>query len=142
MAESLRECAEHGERFGVCLAVQNHADFLEHRPGALSLLQRVDHPWCGALVDTGKYRTEDPYADIALMVPYAVNWQIKETIHSRTDSPRTDFKKLAKIIYDGGYRGYLPIETLSMYRKTYDPFAEVTQVLMELREGIAAAAAP
>ena len=87
MADALRECAEHGERFGVIVAVQNHGDFIDTGAEHLSLLHRVDHPWCGALVDTGKYITADPYADIAARGPHAVNWQIKETIRSPTDSP-------------------------------------------------------
>jgi sugar phosphate isomerase/epimerase len=138
MADALRQCAEHGEKFGVFVAVQNHGDFLSTGPEHLSLLKRVDHPWCGPLVDTGKYHTDDPYADIAMMVPHAVNWQIKETVGSSLKSPRTDFKKLAKIIDDGGYRGFLPIETLTMGRKDYDPFVEVEKVLVAMREAIAA----
>ena len=136
MAEALHGCAEHGEKFGVVIAVQNHGDFITSGTEHLALLQRVGHDWCRALVDTGKYMTDDPYADIALMVPHAVNWQIKETLRSRTDSPRTDFRKLVKIIRGGGYRGYLPIETLAMRRKDYDPFVEVAKVLAELREAI------
>ena len=137
MADALRACAEHGEKFGVIVAVQNHGDFISSGPEHLSLLKRVDHPWCGPLVDTGKYFTDDPYADIALMVPHAVNWQIKETLGSSLKSARTDFKKLAKIIHDGGYRGFAPIETLAMGRKDYDPAAEVVKVLAAMREAIA-----
>jgi sugar phosphate isomerase/epimerase len=140
MADSLRECAEYGQKFGIVVAVQNHGDFIGTGAEHLSLLQKVDHPWCGALVDTGKYLTDDPYQDIALMTPYAVNWQIKETMRSRTDSPRTDFRKLVGIIRQSGYRGYLPIETLAMRRKNYDPFIEVAKVLAELRQAIAATA--
>ncbi len=136
MAEALRECAEHGEKFGVIVAVQNHGDFLTTGPEHVSLLNRVDHAWCGALVDTGKYLTSDPYADIAMMVPYAVNWQIKETVGSSLKTPTTDFKKLTKIIRDGGYRGFVPIETLAMGRKNYDPAAEVVKVLTAMREAI------
>ena len=136
MAEALHGCAEHGEKFGVIVAVQNHGDFITSGAEHLALLQRVDHDSCRALVDTGKYMTDDPYADIALMVPHAVNWQIKETLRSRTDSPRTDFRRLVKIIREGGYRGDLPIETLSMRRKDYDPFVEVAKVHGELREAI------
>ena len=138
MSEALRECAEHGEKFGVIVAVQNHGDFLTTGPEHVSLLKRVDHAWCGALVDTGKYFTADPYADIAMMVPHAVNWQIKETLGSSMKTPVTDFKKLVGIIHAGGYRGFVPIETLSMGRKNYDPFAEVEKVLTAMREGIAA----
>ena len=137
MAESLHECAEHAKKFGVILAVQNHGEFIASGQQHLSLLKRVNHENCMALVDTGKYTTEDPYADIAMMVPYAVNWQIKETQRSTTKSPPTDFKRLVKIIHDGGYRGFLPIETLSMHRKVYDPATEVLQVLKALREAIA-----
>ncbi|MEI6234737.1 MAG: sugar phosphate isomerase/epimerase [Planctomycetota bacterium] len=139
MADALRECAEYGKKFGILIAVQNHGDFIATGAEHLSLLKRVDHDWCGALVDTGKYLSEDAYADIALMAPYALNWQIKENMRSRTDSPRTDFKKLVAIIRESGYRGFLPIETLSMRRKDYDPFVEVAKVAAELREAIAAA---
>jgi sugar phosphate isomerase/epimerase len=137
LADSLRACAEHGEKFGVIVAVQNHGDFLSTGEQHLSLLRRVDHEWCGALVDTGMYHTTDPYADIAMMVPYAVNWQIKENLRSRVDSPRVDMKKLVKVIRAGGYRGYLPIETLAMGRRNYDPHAAVTGLLSELREALA-----
>ncbi len=140
MADSLRECAEHGKKFGVIVAVQNHGDFINTGEEHLSLLKRVDSEWCAALVDTGKYLTTDPYADIALMAPYAVNWQIKETTDSTTKSPRTDMLKLLTIIRKSGYRGFLPIETLSMGRKDYDPSMEVTKMLVELRVAIEATA--
>jgi sugar phosphate isomerase/epimerase len=138
MADDLRACAEYGERFGVLIAVQNHGDFLASGAEHLSLLKRVNHSWCGALVDTGKYLTDDPYADMAMMVPHAVNWQIKETLGSSLKTPLTDYKKLAKVIRDGGYRGFVPIETLSMGRKDYDPAREVVKVLTAMREAIAA----
>lgn len=141
MADALRECAQHGQKFGVIVAVQNHGDFINTGSEHLSLLNRVDHAWCKALVDTGKYLTDDPYADIAVMAPHAVNWQIKETTGSSTDTPRTDMKRLVTIIRKSGYRGYVPIETLSMKRKDYDPFVEVPKMLAELREAIRETAA-
>jgi sugar phosphate isomerase/epimerase len=138
MADSIRECAVHGEKFGVIVAVQNHGDFINTGSEHLSLLRRVDHEWCAALVDTGKYLTPDPYADIALMAPYAVNWQIKETMQSTLKSPRVDLLRLVKIIRASGYRGYIPIETLAMGRKDYDPYAEVAKLHADLRVALAA----
>lgn len=138
MAEALRECAEHGKKFGVIVAVQNHGDFINTGAEHLSLLRRVGHDWCAALVDTGKYLTPDPYADIAVMAPYAVNWQIKETMRSTVDSPAVDLPKLVGIIRRSGYRGYIPIETLSMRRKDYDPYIEVAKMLAGLRAALAA----
>jgi sugar phosphate isomerase/epimerase len=137
MAAALRDCAAHGATFGVRVAVQNHGDFIRTGEQHLDLLRRVDHEWCGALVDTGMYFTADPYADIAMLVPYAVNWQIKENLRSRLDSPRVDMKKLVNVIRAGGYRDYLPIETLAMGRSDYDPHAAVIGVLKELRAALA-----
>jgi sugar phosphate isomerase/epimerase len=141
MADALRECAAHGERYGVLVAVQNHGDFIRTGPEHLSLLRRVDHDWCAVMVDTGMYHTDDPYADIALMAPYAVTWQIKETLRSRTDSPRLDVPRLVRIVRESGYRGWLPIETLPMGRGDYDAVAEVETLLADLRAAIAETAA-
>jgi sugar phosphate isomerase/epimerase len=136
MAEALQECAEHGRKFGVIVAVQNHGDFIRTGPEHLSLIRRVNHDSCAPLVDTGKYLSADPYADMALMAPLAVNWQIKETTQSTPTSPATDFKKLLTLIRRSGYHGYLPIETLRMGRAGYDSFQAATQMLAALREAV------
>jgi sugar phosphate isomerase/epimerase len=136
MADSLRECAEYGQKFGVIVAVQNHGDFIDTGEKHRSLLERVGHDWCRAMVDTGMYRTPDPYVDIALMAPHAVNWQVKETLGNTIESPRIDAKRLITIVRKSGYRGYLPIETLVMRRPDYDPFVEVPRLLAELRRAI------
>jgi sugar phosphate isomerase/epimerase len=138
MADCLRECAAHGEAFGVVVGVQNHGDFVRTGAEQLQLLDRVGHDYCAAIVDTGKYLTADPYADIALVAPYAVNWQVKETLGSSLDSPRVDMRRLLAVIRAAGYRGYLPIETLAMGRKDYDPRVEVPKLLAELRAAIRA----
>lgn len=138
MADDLRVCAEYGEKFGVIVGVQNHGDFLNTGAEHLSLLRRVGHPCCGALVDTGKYLTPDPYADIALIAPHAVGWQIKETMGSDLRSARVDLTRLMRIISAAGYRGFVPIETLAMGRKDYNPAAEVERLLQGMRAGIAA----
>ena len=135
-SEALHECAEHGERYGVIVAVQNHADFITTGAEHVSLLERVNHPWCRAMVDTGSYLTEDPYADIALAAPYAANWQVKETTRSRLDSPRLDLERFVGIVRRIGYRGYLPIETLRMGRKDYDSFVEIPRMLAQLKAAL------
>ena len=140
-AENLKECAEHGKKYGVIIGVQNHGDFLKTGDNLLSLISRVNSDWCGAIVDTGYFRSEDPYKDMAKVAPYAVNWQIKQSplgVESEVTCP-TDLKKLLKLIRGSGYRGYLPIETLSIKDKPegYDPFTVVPKFLKELRDAIA-----
>jgi sugar phosphate isomerase/epimerase len=138
VADGLRECAEHGKKFGVIVAVQNHGDFIATGAQHISLLERVNHDYCAAMVDTGKYDTPDPYADIAMVVPYAVTWQIKELIGTPADSPRVDMVRLMRIIRSSGYRGYLPIETLSSGRKDYNGFEAASGMLVQLRDAMSA----
>ena len=56
------------------------------------------------------------------MAPYAVNWQVKESPVGAGSEVRTDLEKLLTLIRLSGYRGYLPIETLSARGQDYDPF--------------------
>jgi hypothetical protein len=58
-------------------------------------------------------------------------------MQSSVKSPKVDMKRLVAIIRQAGYRGYVPIETLSMGRKDYDPYAEVTQMFTDLRAALA-----
>lgn len=142
IAADIRACADHAAEFGVIIGVQNHGDFLKTADNLISLLKRIDSPWCGAIVDTGKFEAVNPYAEMAKAAPYAVNWQIKQSplgVEAEATSP-TDLKRLVHIVRDSGYRGYLPIETLSPRGgRNYDPFVVVPKFLEELREAIAAA---
>ena len=137
MADNYRECAEFAAARGIFIGVQNHGDFLTTGAEHVSLLKRVNHPNCRAIVDTGKYLSADPYIDIALTAPLAVNWQVKETPFGKPNKPLTDMRKIVKIARDAGYNGYLPIESLPMGRKNYDTPGELRRMLKELQSAIA-----
>jgi hypothetical protein len=46
-------------------------------------------------------------------------------------------KKLMHIIRSSGYRGYIPLETLSTPGKDFDPFKVVPAYLEQIRQAIA-----
>ncbi len=144
IADDIRACADHAAKFGVIIGVQNHGDFLKTADQQIALIKRVDSPWCGAIVDTGYYKAEDTYAEMAKAAPYAVNWQVKqgtEGVENEASAP-IDLIRLLKIVRASGYRGYLPIEILSSRGGTApkDPFKVVPEFLGELRRAIAATA--
>lgn len=138
MVESLRECAEHGKKFGVVVGVQNHGDMLKSADEVIAVVKAVDSDWFGVIVDTGNMMTPDPYAEIARVVPYAVNWQLKESPAGPNSPLRTDLPRIIRDLKAGGYRGYLPIETLSATGKPYDPFVIVPAFAAEVRAAMAA----
>lgn len=134
MIDCFKECAAFGELHNVKIGIQNHRDMLQTAEQCIYVMDAVDSEWAGLIVDTGSFKTEDPYKDIAAVVPYAINWQVKESVFGSGSEVRTDFKRLVKIVKEGGYKGYLPVETLMVRGKPYDPFALVTEMLDELKE--------
>ncbi len=136
MSADLRECAEFGKQYGVLVGVQNHGDMLKTAKQTLKIVEMVDSEWFGVIVDTGYFMTDDPYVDIAEVTPYAVNYQVKESPFGKESPIRTDLNQLVGIIREQGYRGYLPIETLSLPGRPYDPYALVPRFLKEVRTAV------
>lgn len=139
-ADDLSKCAVFGKQHGVIIGVQNHGDFLQSGENLLKLLNLVNSKWCGPIVDTGYFRTPDPYQDMKLLAPYAVNWQVKQSPFGAASNVPLDLKKFLQIVRSSGYRGYLPIETLSVRGKPYDPYTLVPKFVEQLRQAIAATA--
>lgn len=129
MAKDIRECVAYGQQHGVIVAIQNHNDFIKTADEVIKMIEMVDMKWLGLILDTGSYRSGDPYEQIAKTIKYAVNWQVKENIFVNGVEMKTDLKKVFKIIKDSGYRGYVPIETLGKG----DPKLKVAKLLEEVR---------
>lgn len=132
MVPDLQACVEHGKKYGVLVGIQHHGDTLKTGEEVLQVLKLVNSEWFGVVVDTGLFLTPDPYKDIAMVAPFAVNWQIKERLGKNNDV-KQDLKKLVTIIKASGYRGYIPIETLAAPGEKYDPYTKVPKMLQELR---------
>jgi sugar phosphate isomerase/epimerase len=137
IAAALGDCAEQGQKYRVRIGVQNHGDFLQTGAQLLELVKAVGSEWCGPIVDTGYFKTPDPYADIALVAPHAVNWQVKQSPFGEDSEIPTDLVKLMRIVRQSSYSGYLPIETLSPRGKPYDPFRVVPDFLAQVRQALA-----
>jgi sugar phosphate isomerase/epimerase len=136
LVEDLKACVEHGQKYGVVIGIQNHWDYLKTSEQVLKIVKMVDSEWFGVIVDTGYFLTPDPYKDIAAVTPFAVNWQVKEKVDGQELKVPTDLKKIVRIARAGGYRGYLPIETLSGKAEDYDPKARAAALLKALREAL------
>jgi sugar phosphate isomerase/epimerase len=141
VADDLRACAEHGQRFGVIIGVQNHGDFNGTAAEFLQLMKLVGSEWCAPTLDTGYFNTPDPYVDIEQVAPYAVNWTVKQSVFDGGyGEVQIDLDRLLRIVRVSGYRGYLPIETLAAKGQPHDPRKTVPAYLKRLRAAIAATA--
>ncbi len=136
MIDCYKECAVFGEKYGVKIGIQNHGDMLRTAEQCIKIINEIDSDWVGLIVDTGNFKTEDPYRDIEAVVPYAINWQVKESVFGLGSGIRVDCAKLINIIKDQGYKGYLPVETLFVPGKAYDPFFLVMELINELQAAL------
>jgi sugar phosphate isomerase/epimerase len=136
MIECYKELLPYAEKYNVKIGIQNHGDMLQTAEQCMYVIKGVNSKWAGIIVDTGNFTTADPYKDISELVPYAVNWQVKEFTDGYGGKTKTDYNKLVQIIKDGGYKGFVPVETLKVKGDYYDPFARVDNMLVKLNEAL------
>jgi sugar phosphate isomerase/epimerase len=129
MVADFKECASFGAEYGVIVALQNHNDFIQTADEVNQVMEEVNSPWFGLVLDIGSYPVEAPYEGIAKNIQHAVNWQIKERINHFGEQRPVDLAKLMTIVTSSNYQGYLPIETLG----AGDPFEKVSDFLDRVR---------
>ena len=71
-----------------------------------------------------------------MCLDYAINWQIKESALGRESMQPLDLKKVMKMVRKVGYRGYLPVETLSVPGRPYEPVKLVPEFIEKVRKAI------
>ena len=129
--EGIQECCEVAGKHGVFLALENHGGITAEAHQILALVRDVQSPWFGVNMDTGNFHTADPYKDMEQLVPYALNVQVKVAIKGKDGKHQaSDFKRIAKMLLDGGYRGYVVLE----YEEKEDPRKACPRFVNELRD--------
>ena len=95
----------------------------------LRIIEQVDDSvWFGVNFDSGNFRTQDPYADLAMIAPYAVNAQVKVMIAPNGRKEPADLERIVSILRQARYRGYVVLE----YEEAEDPFTAIPRYLKML----------
>jgi sugar phosphate isomerase/epimerase len=129
--EAIEQCCAYAGEHGVFLALENHGGLTTTVEGLLRLIGDVKSEWFGVNLDTGNFHSADPYADLARIAPYAVNVQVKVSMNPGGGKKEpADYRRLATILSDSGYRGYIVLE----YEEKEDPRQACPKHIDELRE--------
>jgi L-ribulose-5-phosphate 3-epimerase len=108
--ESIEKCMPAAERRGVVLALENHWGLTLTAEGVLRIVDAVDSPWLSVLMDTGNF-LEAPYGQLEKMAPRAIFVQAKTYYGGgRWYTLDLDYDRIAGILRDVGYRGYIALE--------------------------------
>lgn len=132
MMEDVKACIEHGRKHGVMVGIQNHNDFIKTADHVHQISKMVDSEWFGIILDTGSYKTGDPYQQIADTARYAINWQLKENVFINGVEQPADLNRIISAVKASGYQGYLPIETLG----AGDPRVKVPAFVEKVRKAL------
>jgi sugar phosphate isomerase/epimerase len=134
MVSAIEECCDYAGKKGVYLALENHGGPTATADGLLRFVRDVDSPWFGVNLDSGNFReTNDPYAELARIAPYAVNAQVKVVMSIGGKKVPADFKRLAGIMRDANYRGYIVLE----YEEAGNVREECAKYVNQMREAFA-----
>lgn len=129
LVEWFKEAVPVAEDHGVKLAVENHIDYTADE--CVQLLDRVDAPYLGLNLDTGNFLRllDDPVQGAAKLADRVLATHIKDLKPVKGVSATewyffsstpvgdglVDNQKLAQILYDAGYQGFLAVETDSLH---------------------------
>jgi sugar phosphate isomerase/epimerase len=132
MMEDVNTCVEYGQKFGVMVGMQNHNDFIKTANHVHTIRSMNNSDWFGIILDTGSYKSGDPYQQITDTAKYAINWQLKENVFINGVEEPANLDRIISAIKASGYRGYLPIETLG----AGDPTIKVPAFVEKVRKAL------
>ncbi len=108
--DSIEKCLPKAAECGVVLALENHWGLTRTPAGLLRVLNSINSPWLGGLMDTGNF-LEDPYAKLEQIAPKTIFVQAK-TYYGGGEwyTLDLDYKRIAKILGAVNYTGYVSLE--------------------------------
>ena len=108
--ECMEACIPKAKECGVLLALENHWGLTREPEGVLRIVNAVDSPWLGVLMDTGNF-LEAPYEKLEVMAPHTVFVQAK-TYYGGGEwySLDLDYTRIASILRAVNYKGYISLE--------------------------------
>ena len=127
---SIKECLPAAEKAGVVLALENHWGLTRTPEGLLRIVNAIDSPWLGALMDTGNF-LEDPYDKLEQIAAQTVFVQAK-TYYGGGEwyTLDLDYPRIAQILEKNDYQGYISLE----FEGKEDPNTGVPKSLRSLRK--------
>lgn len=123
-------CREAAQQ-GVMLALENHGGVTARAEGLLEIVRQVESPAFGINFDSGNFHlSDDPYQELEMIAPYAVNAQIKVDMRVGDATEPTDLARVMQILRQANYSGWVALE----YEAAEDPLQAIPAYLNQLKE--------
>ena len=128
--EACETLAKYAHQKGVYLGLENHGGVTAKAEGILEIVNKIQAKSFGINFDSGNFRSSaDPYAELEMIAPYAVNAQIKVEIFQNNQNQETDLARVLNILRKAGYSGWVALE----YEAKEDPMIAIPRWLQKLK---------
>lgn len=109
-SDSIERCLPKAEELGVALALENHWGLTRTPEGLLRIVNAIESPWLGVLMDTGNF-LEDPYTKLEAIAPQTIFVQAKTYCGGgEWYTLDLDYVRIARILKRVNYSGYVSLE--------------------------------
>ncbi|MEW6156574.1 MAG: sugar phosphate isomerase/epimerase family protein, partial [Verrucomicrobiota bacterium] len=108
--DCIEKCLPKAADAGVILALENHWGLTRTPEGLLRVLNAIQSPWLGGLMDTGNF-LEEPYEKLRQIAPRTVFVQAKTYFGGgEWYTLDLDYAKIAALLREVNYHGYISLE--------------------------------
>lgn len=129
--DSIEQLIPKAAKCGVTLGLENHWGLGRTAEGVKRIVDAVDSPWLQVTLDTGNFLDDPEYRQLTMLAPQAILLQAKTYYGGGTwYTLDLDYARIARIMRDAGYRGYVSLE----FEGKDDPTESVKKSLAMLRQ--------
>jgi len=137
MVESGTRLADHAAKSNINVAIENHGGNSSDPQWLTATIREINRPNFGALPDFGNFPPEvNRYDAVEAFMPFAKAVSAKAM--KFTDDGQvleTDFRRIMRIVRDGGYTGYVGIESsVGSQEAEVDGIKKTRDLLKQVRE--------
>src|SRR5437773_2926117 len=137
IVESCARLADYAASRKINVAIENHGGLSSNPEWLVSVMKAVNRPNFGTLPDFGNFPAAvNRYDAVETFMPYAKAVSAKASrIGSDGLVQETDFFRMMRIVHDGGYTGYVGIESSPPLQEDEVNYIRTTRDLLERIRG-------
>jgi sugar phosphate isomerase/epimerase len=129
-ATNVQKACDYAAKRGVILALENHGGVTDYAKNLISILKQVNSEALAVNFDSGNFKAmSDPYSELEVIAPYAVNAQIKVEMFPNGERCPADLSRIVNILKNAGYSGWVALE----YEAAEEPKEAIPKWIAELK---------
>jgi len=137
IVESGTRLADYAAKSKINIAIENHGGLSSNPEWLVQTIREINRPNFGALPDFGNFPDEvNRYDAVETLMPFAKAVSAKSMKFTpEGEVAETDYRRVMRIVRDGGYNGYVGVESsVGSQEGEADAIKKTRDLLLKIRE--------